>query len=141
MMAVTMQSDAVVFNCDSCQSPLPTKRLSNGKVVKRWEDDVCGDCWAADNIAKCPGKYPNFRPQMVELMEQLRPIELSLIVSRDAPSTPFCDLVSDLHRVDCDRDWIELITDFNDFLEDVKANNLRLAERLHQRLVTNHWWD
>ena len=129
------------FKCASCPAKLPTRQLTTGEVVKKWADNTCGDCWVADDIIKNRVKYSKFRPQMVTLLENMRPCDLVLIVDDDVPSTPFGDLIFELYHGDDERNWEEIICDFRDFLGSVKANNLKLAQRLHQRLVTDHWWE
>ena len=120
----------VVFVCTSCPAHLPTKRLTNGLVVKKWPDDVCGDCWAVKDIINNPGKHGDFRPSMVRLLQSLHVNDLKLICI-GGPSILVDDLVSALYFSDDSTDWVELIYDFMDFLSSVKADNLRLAQRLH----------
>jgi len=122
-------SQAELPKCASCSERLPTKRLPNGEIVKKWADDICGDCWAAKDIIKNRNKYRNFRPQMVELLEHLNESHLEVILG--VCPTPFGDLVSDLYQVEGDVDWIELISDFIEFLSSVKADSLKVARQLH----------
>jgi hypothetical protein len=124
------------LKCTQCPSHFTT--IITSDEVKNWTD-VCLNCGTANDIIGHPEKYEKFQPKMVKLLKYLKPTDIRLIVCKE-PFTLYGDLIGELHYVDGEIDWFELINDFNDLLQSVEANNLKLAQCLHHRLVNDQWW-
>ncbi len=142
------EPEKIHFPCQECKGPLPIKQLPNGDVVKRWDDNVCGACWAADDIIKQPEKY-QFTRELQHFLELLTRDDLRTLFFHE-DSTMWGDLVSDLYRVmnnwdqvsdtirpvdGVEQDPLQLFKQLRSFLAPIKCHKFYLAMQLHRKLT------
>ena len=129
-----------IVNCIFCQDELATRQLPSGRILKKWRDNICENCWIVNDIIQNQQNYPQFTLDMVELLKSLKPNDLD-IIAEDCPATPFGDLMYVLYYNDDTCDWESITKNFRAFLDSINLDNLKIANNLHQILVTNHWWE
>ena len=145
------EPENVHFPCVECKGPLPVKHLEDGKVIKRWDDNVCGACWAAGDILDHPEKY-RFTDEIRYFIEQLELDDLRMLFFHQE-STPWADLISDLYVImhnhsrletaplvsmdGAERDPILLFDQLRQLLAPIKCHKFYLAMQLHRK-TTNY---
>jgi len=144
-----MDDQPILFPCLQCKGRLPTK-IENGQIVKRYPDDTCAHCWAANDIISHPEKY-GFTRQLQLFLSYLEPDDIPLLLEHPE-HTLTADLYTYLVRIPRDpnfktTDYGEIPEDtfFEDpvkdrddlvaFLDPIKAYNLPLLVRLHKRVI------
>lgn len=124
-------SGATIFPCVVCHARLPTK-LVRGQTVKKFPDETCAHCWAADDMLLNPIKY-RVTPEMLKFIGALDQDEVELVLNHPE-HTLYANLMTDLYHFCGFSDPLGVRDSLLDVLSGVKANPSMLLPRLHERV-------